>query len=609
MKLPTAAVEHLPLKIFAILWQCKLARAQNPLSDLGGWPPGAITLLGGLYTALYTLNQSNFDVLPPICFSVLWHYIPVLKQYLKSGELGTTFTTIVLESAKSTKQSVDLRLEWDAVTFTCRILQNEEDPIPRSVSSPQGQGQVAVWFKIPAENDNDKVKATVDITAKDVETDHLEIATNVLLKYLPDDGPFDLQVLLRKWRGFLMYQRGQGRWRNNEMPKIEELDHYADELVKEMKGGRKESRLEKELGKLKKFEMEFLFENPFHDDGELSPLQWWDNTPINGSELAALLAFSRTLLKTQKSTVNPFLLCLQLWRMGKLDAANNLHITLPTSNIFKVEAQNNRKTLSYTLDVGNSACYIDGLTASRAAYPWIFTIWRVMWLTSTLCACVMAFFVIIASNATPTLATALALSFASPSSNDHSWRDAGCPPSWNGRIRIRWGDGFACGIFSGRHTGKPGRTGTSFTRCGLVLITCWATWAGRAQLRSTLGFGDDRGISTWVKWVAIFVLASFTLVAYINAFGLRRYGQTRLALFLAFYAGVFALIAFLFAWRIVHEQETWWISLIITEAGCTLVGSIFPAIVIAGISHRNGGLLLWSRFAWLFLILVSCFNG
>jgi hypothetical protein len=357
--------------------------------------------------------------------------------------------------------------------------------------------------------------------------------------------------------------------------------------------------------------MVFSFGNPLRSDREASIAPWWDSTRLNGHELAALCAFSQALKEEpkEKLDVNPLLPCMQLWMSGTLKPIDSLHITLPPSDIFKVHKTKDRMVLTYTLELQGGGCQVDGLAASRAAYPWIFTYWRVAWLTTTLCASVGAFFVILASNATPSLATALALSYAGPLSNDYSWDDAGCPPSWNGRIRVRWGEGFACGVFSGPYKGRPGRTGTSVTRCSTVWIVSWVTWARREQLKDLLDFRDDQAISTWVKWVAVFVLGLFNVIAYVHAYGLWTYGQAHLGLFLALYAGGFGLIAFSFAWRIVHNQETWWLAFIYSELGFCVFGSIFPAIVMVGINPRNGALGLWSKYAWIYIVLVSCLNG
>lgn len=115
-----------------------VVKAQNPLSDVGGWPSGAVTLLGGLYTAFQNNNTSNFNVVPgvPVPLSVLWHYVPFLRKFLRSGEIGSTFTSIVLESPSSgffnrlmgSDAEKNLlggvyshRLEWDAVICTIRV--------------------------------------------------------------------------------------------------------------------------------------------------------------------------------------------------------------------------------------------------------------------------------------------------------------------------------------------------------------------------------------------------------------------------------------------------------------------------------------------------------
>jgi len=75
----------------------RTVNAQNPVADLGSWPDGAVTLLGGLYVALHSMSYYNYDVLPPICFAPLWHKIPGVKGLLRgSGRMGSWFNVLVL---------------------------------------------------------------------------------------------------------------------------------------------------------------------------------------------------------------------------------------------------------------------------------------------------------------------------------------------------------------------------------------------------------------------------------------------------------------------------------------------------------------------------------
>jgi hypothetical protein len=230
---------------------------------------------------------------------------------------------------------------------------------------------------------------------------------------------------------------------------------------------------------------------------------------------------------------------------------------------------------------------------------------------NTSCAGVMVFFVMLASNATPILATAIALSYAVPFSNNYSWYDAGCPPSWNGRLRVRWGEEpcFARGIFAGRYRLKPGKTGTSFPRCGILLAAGWLTWAWKPELRRTLEFGKEREISEWVKWVAIFGFGMSVLVLWVQAVGYSRIGHRRIALLVLPNTFLLIGLTFLFGWSVARGNETWQLALMFFEGGVTLLGTLIFSVVLGGVALQNGALVLWSKFVWIFLVLLSCFNG
>jgi len=187
-----------------------------------------------------------------------------------------------------------------------------------------------------------------------------------------------------------------------------------------------------------------------------------------------------------------------------------------------------------------------------------------------MCAYIMVFFVTLASNATPSFATALALSFAVPCTNDSSLEDMGCPPTWNGRVRVRWGE-IACGLFSGRYRVKPGRTGTSAPP---VLFTSWVTWGWKRQPREILEFGEATEISSWVKWVSLVSLGVLALVAYADSVGLTLYEQFKTAFLIWCNDNGLALVTGILGWRFIKGQETSWIAI-----GS---GSLFPALTMVG---------------------------
>jgi len=476
-----------------LLWLSKPAGAQNPLSDVGSWPSGAVLLLGGSYAALRASSRHYFDALPPVCVSTLWHRVPVVKRWLKTGKAGAHFAGIVLENSS---ESRTVRLEWDRVICSApRRADEEAQENTNSTASKCAPGQgveEGEIFRISADGDGKTPKVCIRITASSVDANLLEQATRMLYDRL-DLAANGVQSLLMKWRGLIAYRKKQARWTRSNIPSQDELQCCIDNLVDLVKTRRcSDDALETRLKNLEKYQIQFaVTDGP--GDGERVTGHWWGLAKVNACQLVAMQAYSELLRKPQHRTkdvdLNPLLPCLQLWRRGMLERSDCFHISLPPDNLFELQQTRNDSTtpevqpctaaLSYTLELQKGPHYLDGLSSLSYIVP-SFTLWHLSWLVSLLSACVLAFFVIVASNASPSLATALALSFAMPHANDYSYKDAGSPPLWNGRVRIRWGggsagDSYAAGLFCGPYRGYPGSTGSSTVRCCTVLAVSWAT--------------------------------------------------------------------------------------------------------------------------------------
>jgi hypothetical protein len=79
--------------------------AQQPVAELGAWPPGAFTLLVGLWLAGRVLMNGDFDTSLPACAIPIAHQIPGLKKFLSVDHLlGTSIRSLVLSSRPSPRR-------------------------------------------------------------------------------------------------------------------------------------------------------------------------------------------------------------------------------------------------------------------------------------------------------------------------------------------------------------------------------------------------------------------------------------------------------------------------------------------------------------------------
>lgn len=145
---------------------------------------------------------------------------------------------------------------------------------------------------------------------------------------------------------------------------------------------------------------------------------------------------------------------------------------------------------------------------------------RIPWVYSTIIGLLVMFFTSLAGGLNPCFAASIGLLLLWPYNNDYNFHDAGCPPSWNGRQRVRWNDSVgpnACGIFSGHTHIRVGNTGNGIFRLIILMITSWLAWGWRTEFRELLSFGEIQAVSIWVMYVALVIEITIGVLIFVAA--------------------------------------------------------------------------------------------
>ncbi|KAG0133214.1 hypothetical protein HOY82DRAFT_590806 [Tuber indicum] len=588
-----------------------LSSAQNPVSDMGSWPDGAVTLFGGLYCALHSMSYYNYDVLPPICLAPVWHMIPGLKDRLRgSGKMGSWFNMLVLGCKE--RSGVNIREEWDAVIVPA------PNPNPtidqrRMVFTAESQG---------------KVKAVITVVAGDPDIDvkfeEFHRVTSILFGGggLPDQ---DASNLMRRWHAMKQYltTRQAGMVPSGFTNDFEELQrHWMEKMtgIQAPQNPRPGSQPPPGLDRLSKQSVTVFFPEAPCRPGELAPNAGIDETSVTLADLAIMLAYNKALIRERAApgntalakrslVVNPLLPCLWLWKENKLDLTNNLCITFPPAELFPVTDEGRNGTrIDVLLDLhpqnGYQEWEVDGFN--------IYGFGNLPWFLGTLCSCVISFFVSVASNSTPTLSAAIALYFSIPYSCDNNHRDMGWPPSWNGRVRLRWGDpdpsqGYACGIFSGAFRKRMGKTGTSIPRATLVLLVCVLSWTWKSELRTALGF-QNSGVSRWVQMVGG-TLETFVTISALFSFPILFAWKMNKHAFICIAGSLFAVANTVLMWLWIFRGIGLLPLRILGELGAMVLFSVFSSAQLVGIGYVNGATTLFVVYSWFHYVAISCVLG
>lgn len=98
--------------------------AQQPVSDIGTWPPGAATLLVGLWLGSQAIMAQDYDCVPPAFLVRLLRLFPT--QPLTKNWMGNGVKSLVLSQSRQPKQPKPTAnsawtdqggfLEWDVLT-------------------------------------------------------------------------------------------------------------------------------------------------------------------------------------------------------------------------------------------------------------------------------------------------------------------------------------------------------------------------------------------------------------------------------------------------------------------------------------------------------------
>jgi len=597
--------------------------AQNPVSDMGSWPDGAVTLFGGLYCALHSMSYYNYDVLPPICLAPVWHIIPGLKDGLRgSGKMGSWFNMLVLGCKE--KSMVNIRQEWDAVI------------VPKPNPNPTIEAKKLVFTA----RDPGKVRAVITVMAGDPDIDvkfeEFDRVTTILFDGLPDK---DASSLMRRWHAMKQYLMAR---QADMVPRdftddFEELKRYWLEKMTGFQASqspRPSSQPPPGLARLSNKSVTVFFPEAPCRPGELAPNAGIDETSTTLADLAIMLAYNNALVREQAAScnpapgsinatpgsgntaliktsfvVNPLLPALWLWKEDKLGLTNNLCITFPPVELFPVTdggVDGTRIDVSLDLHPRNSyqEWEVDGFN--------LYGFGNLPWMLGTFCSCIISFFVSVASNSTPTLSAAISLYFSIPYSCDNNYRDIGWPPSWNGRVRLRWGDpdpsqGYACGIFYGKFRKRMGKTGTSIHRASVVLLVCALSWTWKLELRTALGF-ENTGVSRWVQIVGC-ALETFGSIAALLSFPVLFAWKMNKHAFICIAGCLFGIINAILMWLWIFRGIGLLPLRILGELGGMVVFSLFSSAQLVGIGYVNGATTLFVVYSWMHYISISCVIG
>ena len=157
-----------------VLFCADVVQAQQPLSELGGWPPGSFTLLAGLWVAIDSLSQSRFDVLPPILFARFLHYSPRLRKFFTMKEPSGHMVKQIVLAVDDPWDGRCIAPEWDTLILRRRR---------RGISSSETPTELE-WIDDP---DNPKV-FTVKLCDGDREVE-LDVNAGVDMRRFKEAAP------------------------------------------------------------------------------------------------------------------------------------------------------------------------------------------------------------------------------------------------------------------------------------------------------------------------------------------------------------------------------------------------------------------------------------
>lgn len=576
-----------------------------------------------------SIIDGRFDATLPMCTSSLLHQIPGLKMVMWATEpMGTAVKFLILSHSKMPirvpkKFTTPQRgiWEWDALTvyngWEKKALRFKPVDKDDNEVMEDGEQKFRMGIETP---DSANLDLYLTFTTK-TDADKLEVAHTKLWNDL--DKP-TTNIFLLYWRGLLACQTAKSfehMWSQsskaskNTFELTEILNAVKDFKDKDLKGWKdKGARLNIFVGE------------PLSEPNEITLGAVMERRTLQAKHLVAMLIYIENFPKP--SEVNPLLPLVWWWAKGWTKETDNMFFTLPTVKIkdrTKKPTQNTRHlegaspTTPNTLviakppAVANASAYceitlskglpqIDGCEYLRTS--------RAPWVLSTFFGMILTFFTSLAASSNPSLATSVGLLFLKPYSNDYNFLDAGCPPSWNGRRQIRWGNGAnsnMCGIFNGPTRLRAGNTGNSLCRALILTAVAWLTWGWQSELRRALSFGEIHGAPGWVMWVALAIEISLVICGPGAIYIIYpRWSHTWLATVIFIFTLYVTTVSGLMLRYLLTGKGLK--TLFFVSEGYMLVAAPLCTFTHVGSGVKNGSIQVVCMFFWLHLVATSCFR-
>lgn len=703
--------------IFLLLALTTLVQAQQPIAELGSWPPGALTLLVGLWLAVQSIIGGDFDATPSLCIRPLIHLIPGLKVMLWSREpMGTIIKSLVFSNcampqgvpteSKIGRHDVhDGIWEWDILTIYNREMGRVPQPnvsVPHTVAPKVPQFELiegnkeeksekddspTVVSERRGEENGDKVESVSPVKLAEGEAGKSKSSSGVVVSVERRDDPeeecrFKMTIKTPESSNldvhltFTVLTSSKDPhselsnvhstlWEALGKPNTDKFLQYW-RCLQAYQSTRTLHHMLPKNSKARDIDTSNLPEEQLPDLDDNETLQIFIGNPPNHSNEAVIGAFMQdkalkvkhlmALLRYVKIFpkplyANPLVPLLWWWVEGKAGEQDNMFFTLPEIKIqetptrpgpYKTStvkqptfrstpksptATRRPKLLSWLWARDYTEPNIEAPvvpTASNNITPAptfceiellegipvidgsdFFGFARFPWIVSTIFGIVITFFTAIAGTSNPNLATAIGLLVLRPYSNDNNYRDAGVPPSWNGRRQIRWGD-YRCGIFNGPTQVRVGNIGNSIYRFTILMAVAWLTWYWRAPLRDALSFKEIQAVQPWVMWVAFLLEAISTVWIFIGTWILYSWEQYRIAV-AAFITGVAeGCVAGLMLWYLLtgHGLK----AIFFAAEACLGTAALYGGLTVIGAESNSGAIQLGCLIFWAHMVAVSCFQ-
>jgi len=498
-ELPTLGRFH--TIVVGLLLSAGLAWAQQPAPDLGSWPAGGFTLFVGMWLASRTGLQRDYDTSFPLCLMGNMSYFPTLKRKLWCRHhVGTSITGLVLscqEYNKSpehfTREDYGAVWEWDNIAVyrvrdnSLKFLRVGDEGYELTVLSPRLCSH----------------KFTIKFTAA---IDFPEV-TKALFESLfhstyGTENRRGADAFLLYWRSLRSFQESGQLFGMHYKP------YEVEKISKQVKSySERPTGVPEDDWEGKKDKLRLYMDNSasLGLENEAAPGSRILDDTICAGQLVSLLIYVKRFPDSRD--VNPLIPLLWEWAHppeGQSKSDNYFFDLRPHQK----QQHPTRKGPANAADEHFHISYEINLSAKDAGLVTIegegvLGSQRYAWFWSTLSGMMITFFAALNGLANPSLATAMGLSLLRPYSNDNNWKDAGSPVSWNGRRRILWDKEKSCGVFSGVVKPKMGKTGNSWPRGFILVVTSWVTWRYRLNLRNLLDFGPSQHPSEWVMYMAV----------------------------------------------------------------------------------------------------------